>query len=165
MRSCVDFDHPANQAILTYLRQTHVKYKAHLPVSTSPHFLKDPYRELGTHPELVERLWDELAEKIPFNCKWIVYGTPVLVNPLSGIIFGFAFGTKTYALRLPEKERQEMYAAGAKRHYDYNDGSSFDISEVGDDWVLGGWITGERLWCMAAYAYAQQLGNTDRAAN
>lgn len=162
MKSRVDFDHQANKNILAYLRHTHVKYKAHLPVSTSPSFIKDPYHELGTHPELVKRLWDELAEKIPLDCKWIVYGTPVLVNPFSGILFGFAFGTKTYGMRLPERERQEMYAAGATTHYDYNDGFSFDITEIGRDWVLGGWLKGERLWCMAAYTHAQQLGEADK---
>jgi hypothetical protein len=77
--------------------------------------LTNPYCDLGTHPDLVARLWDELTVRLPAGCRWIVHGAPVLARPSSGIIFAFAEGTHTYALRLPAKERDEALRAGARR--------------------------------------------------
>src|SRR5438093_2759038 len=65
---------------------------------------------LGTHPELVERLWDELTVKLPVKCEWVVYGTPILVHLETGIIFSFAVGTHTYTMRLPNTEHRQTLA-------------------------------------------------------
>jgi hypothetical protein len=60
---------------------------------------------LGAHPDLLARLWDELGGALPVDCRWIVFGTPVLVHPKTGMLFGFGGGTHTYAFRLPPRER------------------------------------------------------------
>jgi hypothetical protein len=31
---------------------------------------------------------------------------------------------------------------------------SFDLADVGDAWVFGGWFRGEENWCKAAYRFA-----------
>ena len=133
--------------------------------SVSPESLTNPYYDLGTHPDVVERLWDELTVRLPARCRWIVYGAPVLVHPSAGIIFAFAGGTHTYALRLPAKEREEALRAGAKRLYEYPaypeldiEASTLDLASIGEEWVFGGWFEGEEDWCLAAYQFAQEPG-------
>ncbi len=133
--------------------------------SASPESVPDIYYNLGTHPDLVERLWDQLTVKLPAEYRWIVYGAPVLVHPSSGIIFAFAGGTHTYALRLPAREREEALHAGAKRLYEYPaypglgiEASTLDLDDIGKEWVFGGWFKGEEDWCLAAYQFAQEAG-------
>lgn len=134
--------------------------------------------DLGTHPDLVSRLWDQITTALPVRCNWVVYGAPVLVRPDTGVIFAFAGGT-IYALRLPLKQRAELVAAAsrkAEKHADkftlrgrerdrylraqasdvrkYSDGSTFDISTVGKEWAFGRWLEGEVSWCLAAYEHA-----------
>lgn len=164
----VDFNHPAHVGILAYLGSPErlsksVSEARHLP-SCSPISVKDPYMKLGSHPDLVTRLWDEVTVKLPVKCQWIVYGTPVLVNPSTGIIFSFGGGTHTYAFRLPPGEHQEAIQAGAKRVYQYpaipsmnTQASMLDLDAVGKEWVFGFWLKGEEEWCLAAYNFA---GNT-----
>jgi len=158
----VDFEHPANRRILTYLsdpdRLTRSVSVAKSERSCSPDDVEDPYLRLGAHPDLLERLWDELGATLPEDCRWIVFGTPVLVHPRTGVIFGFGAGTHTYALRLPAVERTAALAAGAVTVHRYpaypNLGipaSVLDLAEIGEEWVLGGWHEGEEKWCRAAY--------------
>lgn len=163
----VDLSSPANSGIVRYLearaRAPRAVSVARARASASPESLTNPYYGLGTHPDLVERLWDELAVRLPARCRWIVYGSPVLVHPSSGIIFAFAGGTHTYALRLPAKEREEALRAGAKRLHEYPAypeqgivASIVDLDDIGEEWVFGGWFEGEEDWCLAAYRYAQE---------
>jgi hypothetical protein len=166
----VNLSSPANGGIVRYLEAKArspraVSVVARARASAPPESIANPYYDLGTHPDLVERLWDELTVKLPARCRWIVYGTPVLVHPSSGIVFAFAGGTHTYALRLPTKEREEALRAGAKRLYEYPaypeldiQASRLDLDDIGEEWVFGGWFKGEEDWCLAAYRFAQESG-------
>ena len=161
----VDFNHPANVGVLTYLGAPErlsksVSEARHLP-SCSPTSVNSPYMSLGSHPDLVARLWDEVTVKLPVKCQWIVYGTPALVNPSSGVVFAFSMGTHTYAFRLPPKEHQDAIQAGAKRVFQYPavpslkiDASIFDLDSIGKEWVFGFWHKSEKNWCLAAYNFA-----------
>ena len=146
-------------------RSPHAASVARANASASPGSVTDPYYNLGTHPDLVERLWDELTVKLPAECRWIVYGAPVLIHPSSGVIFAFAGGTHMYALRLPQKEREQALGAGAKRLYEYPaylglgiEVSTLDLDDIGEEWVFGGWFKGEEGWCLAAYQFAREAG-------
>jgi hypothetical protein len=163
----VNFSSSANTGIARYLeargRSPRSVSVARAYASTPPESVTDPYYDLGTHPELVERLWDQLTLKLPADCRWIVYGTPVLVRPSSGIIFAFAGGTHTYALRLPVREREGALRAGARRFHEYPaypalgiEASALDLDDIGEEWVLGGWFKDEEDWCLAAYRFAQE---------
>lgn len=109
---------------------------------------------LGTHPDLVERLWRVITISLPARCEWVVYGSPALVHPQSGVIFGWARGTHTYALRLAEPDREVALAAGARTTFRYTNGDTLDVRRIGEDWVLGHWIAAEREWCLGAYRAA-----------
>jgi hypothetical protein len=153
--SHINFDHPANVGILRYLNSRDPDTR--LPPSASPGSVPDPYYTLGTHPELVQRLWDELGAALPEKCGWVVYGRPVLAHPQSGIVFGFAGGSLVYALRLPEAELREATLAGSKRVHTYSNGTTLDVSEIGEEWTLGGWFADEERWCLAAYRFAGEI--------
>jgi hypothetical protein len=153
----VNFEHPFNAGILRYLEHASRRAKSKKPPSLSPDSVDDPYYKLGTHPELVERLWDEITVKLPVDCRWVVYGVPTLVHPQSGIIFAFAGGTLTYALRLPERERQDALQAGAQRVHTYSNGSQLDLADIGPEWVFGWWLKGEDEWCLAAFLFAADV--------
>jgi hypothetical protein len=116
----VSFDHPANAGILAYLGSrdrilNSVSVAREIP-SCSPTSVNQPYMKVGMHPDLVAHLWDEVTVKLPMKCQWVVYGTSVLVNPLSGIIFAFGGGTSTYAFRLPPKEYEQACEVGPNEY-------------------------------------------------
>ena len=144
---------PANALLLRYFRNRSKQYNYRVP--TEVH---------GTHPDLVMRLWDELGKQLPEDCHAVVYGSPVLIRPSSGIIFAFAGGTHTYAFRLPPDIREIAMKAGATRVYHYRaypelkmEASTFDLADIGDEWVFGGWLNGEDDWIKAAYDFATIL--------
>ena len=169
----VSLEHPANAGVLRHLRRTwqdrhggapgtdesrtSVPGDARIAASASPEDVSDPYYTLGSHPDLVERLWDELGGRLPERCRWVVYGQPALVHPRSGIVFGFTAGTHTYALRLPDAERGLALQRGAPVGHTYGDGSRLDLARLGDDWILGKWFPEEPAWCLAAYEHAGRL--------
>lgn len=152
----MSLQHPDNTGVLRHLGEGGGA-GTRLPASLSPQDALDPYMGLGTHPDVVERLWDEITVHLPEACRWVVYGRPALVHPRTGIVFGFAGGSHTYAMRLPPHERARAIEAGAKLAHTYADGSRLDLAAIGAEWVLGGWLREEPDWCLAAYAHAGRL--------
>jgi hypothetical protein len=155
----INFAHPANCRLLAYFQSRNERgHESELDPAT----VDNPYYTLGTHPEIVERLWDDLGSTLPMRCRWVMYGRPVLVHPSSGVVFGYAGGTLTYALRLPPIERAAAVKAGAKTIHEYPAYAGLDVAasrlDLGDDfgpeWVFGGWLGGEEAWCRAAFDYA-----------
>ena len=154
----INFAHPANRRLLAYFQSRNEREQE---TELDPATVENPYYTLGTHPEIVERLWDELGGTLPMPCRWILYGRPVLVHPSSGVVFGYAGGSLTYALRLPPIEREAAVRAGAKTIHEYPAyreldvaASRLDLADFGPEWVFGGWLEGEEAWCRAAFDYA-----------
>jgi hypothetical protein len=146
-----DVEQPANAALCRYLRG---RSRVGSSPLARPGDVPVPYETLGTHPDLVARLWDEITRRLPVDCRFVVLGAPALVRPDTRIVFGFAGGTHTYALRLPEDARREAVRAGARRVMVYPSEPSLDLDVIGAEWVLGGWLEGEERWCLAAYEFA-----------
>lgn len=86
-------DHPANAGRRRRFGSRELR-QGLLPLAL-PDQIEQPYMALGTHPDLVARLWDELQAQLPTDCRAVVYGTPALMHPTTGIVFGFANGTHT----------------------------------------------------------------------
>ena len=126
------------------------------PILQRPEDLGPPWLGLGTHPDLVDRLWKEIPRSLPVDCRRVFLGVPVLMHPGTGVVFGLAQGTHAYALRLPPRERAEALAAGATRVHAYPQGPAFDLAELGPEWVFGRWRAEEERWCAAAYAGAEE---------
>jgi hypothetical protein len=158
----VRFDHPANARILAYLGdperlRTSVSAAKDRP-SCSPGEIAEVSTSLGAHPDLLERLWDQLGASLPADCRRVVHGTPVLVHRRSGVLFAFGGGTSTYALRLPAPERAEALRSGAKTVREYPahpalgvEPSRLDLATIGPEWVFGDWREDEIRWCRAAF--------------
>jgi len=145
-------DHPANAGLR---RWREPDLRPNVPPVARPEQVARPYESLGTHPDLVARLWDELQAMLPVDCRVIFYGRPALMHPTTNVVFGFAGGTHTYALRLPDEERAAAIGAGATRVTHYPAGQpSFDLSDVGEEWVFCGWFPAEEEWCLAAFEFA-----------
>lgn len=114
------------------------------PPVASPDSVEDPYREQGSHPDVVERVWDELGRALPTDCRCLVYGTPSLVHPGAGVVLAFTLGTG-YFVRLP--------AGAARTGAEPRIGWQVDAAhDLGADWVDGRWAADEAGWCAAAYA-------------
>ena len=89
------------------------------------------------------------------DCRVVFYGTPALMHPSAGVVFGFAGGTHTYALRLPERQRAEATRDGATKVMHYPAGQpSLDLGDIGEEWVFCRWFRGEEDWCLAAFELA-----------
>lgn len=146
----MNFTHPINDSVLRYLKRLW-DGTAPTNLSAPPNVYHPCTNSLGTHPDLADYFWNQLTAKLPEKCAWVAYGSPVLVHPKSGVIFGFAGGTHTYALRLPEKARREAALAGAKTTHLYSDGTEFSLRSFGSEWLFGGWYKEEPAWCLSAY--------------
>jgi len=140
----IDFDHPTNHGVSRYLRDP-----ARLARSVSvakdraeclPIDVKDPYLTLGTHPDLVERLWEALGSALPVDCRVIAYGVPALARPDSGVILGMAGGTMMYALRLDPAGAAAARATGARLLFRYPAQPKFGIEERVID-AITAWIS------------------------
>jgi hypothetical protein len=92
---------------------------------------------------------------LPEACQWVVYGGPALVHPQTGIGFGWAGGTHTYGLRMPDADRGQALAAGAQTIFKYSTGDWLDLARIGEEWVLAKWLDAEPQWCLRAYENAR----------
>ncbi len=133
----------------------------------SPEEVDNPYMTLGTHPDLVERLWDQLTVQLPANCCWVVGKRPVLMRKDTGVIFGIAIGTVFYALRLPEPDCIALDSAkrglverwanehgidGEARHQYV--AAQLASCPVGPAWISGKWLPEEIEMSRQAYDWA-----------
>jgi hypothetical protein len=114
----------------------------------------DPYYRCGCHPDIVERLWNQLGAALPADCRCIVHGTPALAHPGTGVIIGVGIGTQ-YGLRVPAPLVRQAVQAGAMKSTRWSGGATMAIdAELGEDWVFGAWLAAESGWCDAAYRAA-----------
>jgi hypothetical protein len=130
---------------------------ADTPASQPLSAVADPFNRLGTHPDLIERLW-ALNSVLPEDCRWVVYGFPALVTPISGVIFAFARGTLGYALRLTGECRSEADSLGVKTRTGVPPNIALDVAAAGAEWRLGRWSEREPVWCRTAYEALDETG-------
>lgn len=139
--------HAANTQILAYLAQG----RSGSPVYSAWDSVENPYYRCGCHPEIVERLWQQLGAALPSDCRCLVHLTPALVQPRSGVILATGLGTQ-YGVRVPAALVSAALAAGAKTQTKWSGGKIMDIQhDLGDDWVFGGWRADELAWCRSLY--------------
>jgi hypothetical protein len=108
-------------------------------------------RHLGTHPTVVDRLWEDLNHALPVDARWLVFDGPALVHP-GGTILAAAMGTQ-YALRLLPGDRAAAIAAGAEVvHHFQTVGTTLDLpATFGPEWVFGRFDEREPNWLLASY--------------
>jgi hypothetical protein len=145
-------DHdPANERVFRYLAQRTEAKSGEQPVELPDDPERDYYLESGAHPDIVERLWDQLGKALPADSRALVFGVPALVHRASGIVLAFASGTQ-YALRLPESIVRARRPAGLKTVVEWTGGGSTDIArECGQEWIFGSFDAAEAEWCAQAF--------------
>ena len=135
----LDENHPANVRVLASLNaRADRRGKKPGPIA-DPRGVKDPYMNCGSHPDVVERVWNELSAALPADGRCLVFGTPALVHPRSGVVLAVCSGT-AYCLRLPTGAARTRGQAVQE----WTDGGTTDLSvEFGTDWVFGRYLPGE----------------------
>jgi hypothetical protein len=114
----------------------------------------DPYYKAGTHPEIVEWLWERLGKGLPPESRCLVYGKPCLVQPVSGILLAIGYGTQ-YLVRLLEADMASALAADCVRVCRWGGGTPDTNAgeEFGPDWVFGSFAQKMPRWLHAAYQH------------
>ena len=67
--------HPANTKILGYL----ARCRSGSPALSAWDSVENPSYRCGCHPEIVERLWEQLGAALPTDCPCLVDLIPALV--------------------------------------------------------------------------------------
>ena len=139
--------HPtANARVLSALANSHE------PVLAAPDIGNDPYYQRGCHPEIVERIWDQIGAAYPSESRCLIYGRPSLVDPASGVVVALGYGT-AYCVRIPVTVIPQAITLGANLSMKWTGGTSTDIqAELGEDWVFGAWLAQEIAWTQAVCA-------------
>ena len=149
----VAFDSPHNAQVLAYLARD-IKPEGLTSMSRGEY---KGYYYAWTHPDLSDQFWT-LAGSLTAS-QWVLYERAVLIHPETGIIFGFAGGTGTIALRLPPDDLAEAFADPKYgRSVNYKPPSY--ASEIGDDWAFinpFGGDNGVQRWFQSAHDYAGTL--------
>lgn len=146
----LDEFHPLNQKLVSR------KKRPGIPPIGPPHGHPDPYLQLGSHPDIVQRVWDDLGGALPADGRAIVYGTPALVDPRSGVVLAMAYGT-AYVIRVPESLLEAAYKAGCQAERSWTTGGTTRIAdEYGHGWVFGAWVQAEAEWLRAVCANLQR---------
>lgn len=136
-----------NHGVLKYLGR---EEKSLNVLIASPDSEKYPCLTQGSHPDIVQRVWDELGAILPRECRCLIYGTPALIHDKTGIVLAICNGTQ-YNLRLTVDDIREALAKGAHTKTRWSNVEKMDSQEtLGVDWIFGGWLK-EELWCCNAY--------------
>jgi len=144
----MDIAHPQNAQVLAYLTRA----KRDAPEYATWDSVQNPYYGCGCHPDIVERIWDQIGKALPADCRCLIHGIPTLAHPKSGVILALGIGTQ-YGLRLPPACVDDVIKAGAKTTTKWSGGAVMDIRlELGDDWIFGAWLANEPAWCATVYA-------------
>jgi len=132
---------PGNAKVLVFLHLRRMEYTYLFPQKESPVFTSwnsgpDAYCDCACHPDVVDYLWNQAGGNLPMDCRGFVHGSPVLVHPASGIIFGICAGTLCF-LRLPEELYLEALKTGAKTYVEVKPTGNIDVNEdLGEGWIL-----------------------------
>jgi hypothetical protein len=130
----VDPHHPANVTLLRTMRAGNPDAK---PIRT-PDEVPDPYFECGAHPDIVEHVWERIGTRLPKEARCLLFGTPALVQPTSGVVLVICMGT-AYFLRVPSARRGDALAAGSLQSIGWNPHDVRDLEkDYGEDWFVGG---------------------------
>jgi hypothetical protein len=100
----------------------------------------------GSPPGVVQHLWKKLGNKLPVNCRAILYGSPVLIEPSSGVVIAKAYGT-VYVIRVCPGDIEAALSLGCTTTHQWSDGTTLDLQqELGVDWVFGHFLKEEYGW-------------------
>ena len=100
----------SNISILKTIRESGSNKPAVMYLSANQ--VSQPENLLDISQLTIDKLWNA-TPGIPENCKRVIFGTPVLVNPNTGIVFGFIKDKTNMCFRLP-KDLIKKYTVAPK---------------------------------------------------
>jgi len=154
----LDEQHPLNRQVIVYLTADRKRPRFSAEPILAPDRHPDPYLEAGSHPDIVERIWDKIGAALPADCRALVYGSPALVHSETGIVLALAFGTQ-YAIRVPADTLEIALGKGCTNRQTWTGGGETRIQEVlGNDWLFGGWSDAESQWIARLYRELAKSG-------
>jgi hypothetical protein len=121
----------------------------------------DPYFECGAHPDIVEHVWERLGKRLPKDARCLLFGTPALVQPTSGVVLVICMGT-AYFLRVPSARRGDALATGHLQSIRWSPREVMNLEkDYGEDWFVGGSEGDEVTWCTEAFAAFSDVKSRD----
>lgn len=146
----LDETHPVNVRVIAHLLQGPRRGTSAPPIAR-PSSHVDPYLKAGAHPDIVQRVWDDLGHALPHDCRALVYGLPALVHPTAGVVLALTYGT-AYVLRVPEDTVPAALKAGCTIERRWSTGATTRLDEtLGPGWVFGNWVKDEAVWLSDVY--------------
>ena len=108
---------------------------------------RDPYWEMGSHPDCVQWVWDTLGPAVPGATRRLLKGRAILCHVPTGRVLAMPYGT-SYILWLAPEARAEAADAGYLSTQRWSGGDVTDLaSDYGDGWVFGRFNLGrESAW-------------------
>jgi len=148
----VDFDSEINKQTILYLKsKTYNKSNQ----NDSPQKFTRNNWSLNCHPDVANILWQDFSEMLPMKCQWVLYASPVLIRPDTGIIFGIAEGLNPPLLRLNRTDREEIISKGGKINLSNLDGVYADSNKIGTEWLYCfSFIEDIKVACYKSFLYA-----------
>ena len=149
----IDAGNAANHPVLDTLRAAAANARPLTPLSEAG----DAYYEAGSHPEIVGFMWERLSKKFPDESRCLVYGTPSVIQPVSGVILAIGMGTQ-YCLRILRESIAEAASFNCTPRHTWAGGdTTTDLREsFGEDWVFGSFGEESMEWFRAAYHHFNQ---------
>ncbi len=137
---------PLNDPLLAYLAP-----RGATADDREPHADGRDYLEAGSHPDVVDRVWNQLGRPLPFECRRVVGGTPALVQPSTKVILAAALGTM-YVMRLPPSVLRAGIPPNVRTDAYYVDTKRLNVRErFGAAWIFGDFVPVELDWCARAF--------------
>ena len=143
----LDLESVENRGLLAYLGRD-----GKSPPIANPATVEDPYQCCGAHPDVVERVWDQLGAGLPRKSRALVHGTPALVHTSAGVVLAIALGT-SYALRLPAEACATPPGSTLPSVHTFRtSGDTLDLATFGPTWRFGNWHKEEVAWITSEHA-------------
>ena len=149
----VDSNHPANHPALNFFSVTDWgNVEIHRLADIPAEHIREAYWECGSHPEIVERVWDALGAELNDNCCLLVHGVNCIVHDQSGVLLAVSMGTQ-YVVRVTDADLPAAIDAGLKRTCDWGGTDHTNLeTEFGPNWLFGGWDATELIWIRNVYS-------------
>lgn len=138
---------PLNDGVIRYLE----RYRTFAEDDRAPRPDHLDYWESGSHPDVVERVWDQLGKAMPMESRRVICGTPALVHPKSKVVIAISMGT-AYAVRLPSTVVTSGVPKDARIENTWSNGGRMNVqTELGPDWIFGSYGREEEDWCRESF--------------
>jgi hypothetical protein len=138
---------PLNDGVIRYLE----RHRTFAEDDRAPRPDHLDYWESGSHPDVVERVWNQLGNALPLECRRVVCGTPALVHPTSKVVIAVSIGT-AYAVRLPSTVLGSGLPKDVRVEHTWSTGGRMNAqTEFGPAWIFGTYAREEEVWCREAF--------------